>query len=132
MLVMDDGVPLNDAFGGWIFWDRIPRIAIDHAEVLRGGGSSLYGSSALGGVVDLTQRTDTLTTIEVAGGSLSGHDVQARISHQLNGLVLSANGENFGNDGFFVVAAQDRGTVDTPAFLRDESVASSADHFNLC
>jgi outer membrane receptor protein involved in Fe transport len=128
MLVLNDGVPLNDAFGGWVYWDRVPRIAIDHVEVLRGGGSSLYGSSALGGVVDLTERNDTLTTIEAAGDSLSGHHVQGRISHQLSGWDFSGNGENFGNDGFFVVAAQDRGAVDTPATLAFSNGAVRAQH----
>src|ERR671931_636430 len=28
-LVLSDGVPLNDAFGGWVYWDRVPRNAID-------------------------------------------------------------------------------------------------------
>jgi outer membrane receptor protein involved in Fe transport len=104
MLVLEDGVPLNDAFGGWVFWDRLPRIALDHAEVLRGGGSSLYGSSALGGIVDLTQKTGNLITLESSGDSLAGHDVQGRISRQFHGWDLTASGENFGNDGSFVVA----------------------------
>src|SRR5579871_143643 len=50
ILVMEDGIPLNDAFGGWVFWDRVPRIMLDRAEVLRGGGSNAYGNSALSGV----------------------------------------------------------------------------------
>jgi outer membrane receptor protein involved in Fe transport len=128
MLVMDDGVPLNDAFGGWVFWDRVPRIAIDHAEVLRGGGSSLYGNSSLGGIVNLTQKTDTLISVQAAGDSLSGHDVQGRISRQLNGWLLSADGENFGNDGFFIVAAQNRGAVDTPATLAFSNGSVRAQH----
>ena len=128
MLVMDDGVPLNDAFGGWVLWDRVPRIAIDRAEVLRGGGSSLYGSSALGGVIELAQKTDTLVAVEAKGDSLSGHDVQGRISRQLGEWVLSANGENFGNDGFFVVAAQNRGAVDTPATLAFSNGSVRAQH----
>lgn len=128
MLVLNDGVPLNDAFGGWVYWDRVPRIAIDHVEVLRGGGSALYGSSALGGVVNLTERNDTLTTVEAAGDSLSGHHVQGRISHQLSGWDFSANGENFGNDGFFVIAAQDRGAVDTPATLAFSNGSVRAQH----
>jgi outer membrane receptor protein involved in Fe transport len=41
LLVLEDGVPLNDPFGGWVFWDRVPRLALDHAEGLRAGGSAL-------------------------------------------------------------------------------------------
>jgi outer membrane receptor protein involved in Fe transport len=118
LLVVEDGVPLNDPFGGWVFWDRVPRLALDHAEVLRGGGSALYGSGAFGGVVDLITRTpNDLGSFEMAGDSLSGHDVQAEISHHFNKWAVAADGENFGNDGTFVVAAADRGLVDTPATL---------------
>ncbi len=117
VLVLDDGIPLNDAFGGWVFWDRLPRLAIDRAEVLR-GGESLYGSSAFGGVVDLiSQPSANLITVEGAGDSLSGHDFQGVISHQFGKWLLSVTGENFGNDGTFIVASQDRGLVDTPATL---------------
>ena len=57
-LVLEDGVPLNDPFGGWIYWGRVPRAAVERVEVVRGGGSDLYGSSALAGVVQVL-RADT-------------------------------------------------------------------------
>src|SRR5690242_3245182 len=82
VLVLDDGVPLNDAFGGWVFWDRVPRTATNRAEVLRGGGS-LYGNGALGGLVNLiTEPSANLVTLKSSGDSLNGHDVQAVISRQ--------------------------------------------------
>ena len=52
-LVLADGMPLNDAFGGWVFWDKVPQAAIDRIEVDRGSGSDLYGADALGGVIQL-------------------------------------------------------------------------------
>ena len=57
-LVLLDGVPLNDAFGGWVYWSRVPRAAIERVEVLEGGASDLYGSAALGGVVQALGRSD--------------------------------------------------------------------------
>src|SRR5690606_17522454 len=50
-LVLADGVPLNDPFGGWVYWNRIPQAAIDRAEVLRGAASYIYGPNATAGVV---------------------------------------------------------------------------------
>ena len=35
-LVLLDGVPLNDPFGGWVYWSRIPLESIDRVEVVRG------------------------------------------------------------------------------------------------
>src|SRR5215207_4662849 len=55
-VVLYDGVPLNDPFGGWVYWTRVPREAIGRVEVVRGGASSLYGSAALGGVVQFFPR----------------------------------------------------------------------------
>src|SRR5207249_8211033 len=51
-LVLLDGVPLNDGFGGWINWGRVPD-AIARIEVVPGGDSSLYGTWAMGGVVQI-------------------------------------------------------------------------------
>jgi len=45
-LTLLDGVPVTDAFGGWIYWDELPLAGIDHVEVVQGGGSDLWGSGA--------------------------------------------------------------------------------------
>ncbi|MEK7724192.1 MAG: TonB-dependent receptor plug domain-containing protein, partial [Acidobacteriota bacterium] len=55
-LVLLEGVPLNDPFGGWILWNRVPTVAIERVEVLRGGASSLYGSNALSGAINIIPR----------------------------------------------------------------------------
>ena len=43
-LVLSDGFPLNDPFGGWVYWNRVPRVSIASVEVASGGASHLYGS----------------------------------------------------------------------------------------
>src|SRR5687767_6492430 len=48
-LVLLDGVPFNDPFGGWVYWSRIPLEQAERIEVVDGTGSSLYGNYALGG-----------------------------------------------------------------------------------
>jgi len=58
-LVLEDGVPLVDPFGGWVYWDRVPRAELASVEVFRGGASNLYGSDALGGVVQFLSRVPT-------------------------------------------------------------------------
>ena len=52
-LVLSDGFPLNDPFGGWVYWNRVPRVSISSVEVASGGASHLYGSDALGGVINI-------------------------------------------------------------------------------
>src|SRR5919106_1385610 len=52
-MVLADGLPLNDPFGSWVYWNRIPQAAIDRIEVVRGATGDLYGADALGGVVQV-------------------------------------------------------------------------------
>ena len=52
-LVLSNEIPLNDAFGGWIYWDEMPELSIGGVTVVRGGASDLYGSSAIGGVIEM-------------------------------------------------------------------------------
>jgi outer membrane receptor protein involved in Fe transport len=52
-LVLFDEIPIADAFGGWIHWEELPPPSIHSIELVRGGGSDLYGSSAIGGVISI-------------------------------------------------------------------------------
>jgi outer membrane receptor protein involved in Fe transport len=116
-LVLADGVPLNDPFGSWVYWNRIPQAAIERVEVVRGGAGDLYGADALGGVVQVLTfspvRPRARATIE--GGS------HATVRGSLFGGVAAQGwhaamaGEAVNTDGVPVVAAADRGPVDTAA-----------------
>src|SRR6187401_2690708 len=64
-LVLADGEVLNDPFGGWVYWDRVPAASIDRVEVVRGGASDLYGADALVGVVQVVTRTPTAPALRV-------------------------------------------------------------------
>jgi len=56
VLLLVDGVPLNQGDRGGINWDLVPVDQVERVDILKGAGSSLYGSAALGGVVNLTTR----------------------------------------------------------------------------
>jgi outer membrane receptor protein involved in Fe transport len=56
-LVVADDVPLNDPFGAWVYWDRVPVVALQRVDVVRGASGDLHGNDALGGVIRLTTRT---------------------------------------------------------------------------
>src|SRR5262249_28739069 len=43
-LVLIDGVPFNDAFGGWVYWTRVPLVSVDRIEITEDTSSSLYGN----------------------------------------------------------------------------------------
>ena len=56
VLLLVDGVPANQGDRGGINWDLLPVDDIERVEVVKGAGSALYGSAALGGVVNLITR----------------------------------------------------------------------------
>ena len=64
-LVTEDDVPLNDPLGGWIHWQEQPELSIKDVELVRGGASDLYGSSAIGGVVNIVQAQPSSKNITV-------------------------------------------------------------------
>jgi outer membrane receptor protein involved in Fe transport len=116
-LTLYDDIPLNDPFGGWVYWGRIPREEVSSVELLRGGGSSLYGSGALSGVVNIVPSTvpRTLLSVETSGGSGRTPDISVASSWLRKPWTFELDGEGFRSDGYVLVAPGQRGTVDTDA-----------------
>lgn len=56
VLLLVDGVPMNEADRAGIDWDMVPVDDAERIEIVKGAGSSLYGSAALGGVVNIITR----------------------------------------------------------------------------
>jgi outer membrane receptor protein involved in Fe transport len=116
-LVLTDGLPLNDAFGGWVYWDRVPRAAIERIELVRGGSSDLYGSDALSGVINLLTRGvhQRVINAEASYGTRSTADVSFFASERFGRWSVSLSGEALRTDGYFIVAPELRGIVDEAA-----------------
>ena len=66
-LVLVDGIPLN--MDGRYNLDDIPSDAIERIEVVKGGGSVLYGSEATGGVINIITKKQLRNKIKVATGN---------------------------------------------------------------
>jgi outer membrane receptor protein involved in Fe transport len=129
-LVMLDGIPLVDPFGGWVYWDRIPRVALSSVEVFRGGSSNLYGSSALGGVVQfLSPEPNTPAfTLETSYGNENTPDLSLWTGSRLGRWDYSLATEMFRTDGYILVPDSVRGSVDTPANSKDVTVYARVGH----
>ena len=63
-LVLVDGTPFNDPFGGWVYWTRVPLEDTDRIEVVDGSSSSLYGNYAMGGVINILGSGASRRTID--------------------------------------------------------------------
>jgi len=114
-LVISDQVPLSDPFGGWVHWNETPALAIDHVQLLRGGAADLYGSSAIGGVVEVVPATPTKLTFaaDTAGATENtalGDALLTTASHYLDTLAALSI---LSTGGYVPTAPASRGTVDT-------------------
>lgn len=116
-LVLADGVPLNDPFGSWVYWNRVPQAAVDRVEVVRGATGDLYGADALGGVVQLLtfapDRTRARATIE--GGSFDTFRGSLFGGVEKDGWAAAGAFEGTTTDGAYTVAPEARGPIDTRA-----------------
>ena len=116
-LVLADGIPINDPFGGWVYWGRVPRESVSRVEVVRGGSSHLYGTDALGGVVNFIPHSNAspLASIEASYGNQTTPNVSLFAGGRLGQLGGQISAEAFSTDGYIIVDEAERGRVDTPA-----------------
>lgn len=116
-LVLFDGVPLNDGFGGWVTWTRIPDLATSSIAIDRGAQGSTFGSDALGGALDISTRTGDLNSVQLAatGGSLGVGAVDGSAGGRSGQVTWFGAASWFRTDGVIPVAPESRGPVDVPA-----------------
>jgi outer membrane receptor protein involved in Fe transport len=122
-IVLLDGIPLNDPFGGWVYWARVPRDGIASMEVSNGGASDLYGGGALGGVLNIRTRqaSEAFASGEIGYGSLNTPDLSFAAGAPLGNWTITAMGQAVRTDGYILVPPAERGTVDVPANSGDLS-----------
>jgi outer membrane receptor protein involved in Fe transport len=116
-LVLADGIPLNDPFGGWVYWDRVPLESIASVEIAQEGSSSLYGSDALGGVVQILTKpvTPAGISLETSYGNQNTPEYSMWAGGETHGWFGAVAGEYFRTDGYVLTPEAFRGSVDTAA-----------------
>lgn len=113
-LVLDDGIPINDPLGGWIYWSRIPRLDVASVDLLRGGAAARYGTPALGAAVEINRfgARPHGAAVELSTGELGTVDGGLLAGLALGGWDLGLAAESFDTDGFVSVAPEERGSID--------------------
>jgi len=123
-LPLVDGLPIVDPFGGWVTLSLAPKELLDRVEIVRGGGSSVWGNLALSGVVNMITRPPTRDAwgATVRAAERSTADLSANYSDLGRRWSGWIGGNHFETDGYMLRPASDRGAVDEPKFRRWDTV----------
>jgi len=129
-LITEDDVPLNDPFAGWIHWQEQPELSIERIELVRGGASDLYGSSAIGGVVNIVPIRPTGNAAELRSsyGAEGTYDDGLLLETKFGPWGLLAAGGVLGTDGYIQEAPNQRGPVDLPSDVHSQNGLLLAEH----
>ena len=116
--VLFDGFPINDAWGEWIDWGRVPKGMLDRVEVVEGGTSNLYGNGAMGGVISFFSRPLAPGAVNMLaeGGSRDIRHGFVSAGIPLYGpLTANVSGDYQEGGGYTLIAPGQRGSIDVPS-----------------
>jgi len=128
MIVMD-GVPQIDPFGGWATFTAFDPARIGQIRVTRGGGSGVYGPGALAGTIEIESAGPEQlrpVTMAVAYGSRNSIDADALLSSNAGAGFVSLSTSYQHGDGFIPIVSSQRGPVDQAARYTQGNVDARA------
>lgn len=119
-LVLRDGIPVNDPFGGWVYWTRLDPLEMDRVEVLRGASTSVFGDQAMSGAISMFTRPPEKQHIYggYEAGSQNTHNAYARYTNLWKRFAVSAGGRALTTEGYYIVPDYARGPIDRKANVR--------------
>jgi outer membrane receptor protein involved in Fe transport len=129
-LVVFDEIPIDDAFGGWIHWEELPPPVIHSVELVRGGASDLYGSSAIGGVISIVPVRPTSNHLQLS----TSYGSQATSDSSLLGTLKAGrwsgllSSQLVATDGYILIAPSVRGPIDTPYNVHAQNAVTEIEH----
>jgi outer membrane cobalamin receptor len=116
-LVTLDGIPLNEPFGGWVYFRSVPSETLEHVKSTQGVGTQRIGPQALSGALQLVSRTERNSRFTLRGGDRKTVEAGAGKGGSTlfsNGARLhaSANVQVLDTDGFYILDSTNRGIID--------------------
>lgn len=128
VVVLVDGRPVNQLHTGVVAWDALPPVAsIEAVEIVRGGGSSLYGDAAVAGVVNVITRGAHAmragTRVDAAGGSAGTFRAAADITAPFMWKGSNLSGAFDRTEGFRTHAERATGRVRASAPLLESATS---------
>lgn len=129
VLVLKDGVPVNVSDLGRVNWNRFNPASLNSIEILRGPASSVHGSNAMGGVINMVSKAND--TAKIKGNALLSYGTYNTISSSinLNGNPLNSKKLYYGINSFYRMSD---GYMTQPDSLRDSThIASWMNEFEV-
>jgi iron complex outermembrane receptor protein len=129
--VLFDGIPVNDAWGEWIDWGRVPKALLDRVEVLEGGGSNLYGNGALGGVISFFSHPIVPGSYQLqadAGSRSAKHAFAAVGVPVAPALAVMLSGDYLDGGGYTLIAPGNAGPVDHPSVISSRNAMARLEY----
>ena len=126
-LLILDGVPQTDPFGGWVPFPAYATDRIGAIRVTRGGGSGYFGPGALAGTVEIDSsgpRDQPALAADLAYGSRHSVDATASALLERGAGFATLSGAYARGDGFIPTVAGQRGPADRPAPYEQFSAAA--------
>jgi outer membrane receptor protein involved in Fe transport len=113
-LVLLDGMPFNEPFGGWVYWTRVPLEATERIEVVDGPSANVYGNYALGGAISINtaRPSHQLFDVRTQMGNKNSPKLDFFGGDVFGKVGLLVDGSFFRTDGFPIVIENERGLVD--------------------
>lgn len=125
-LVLLDGVPLNDPFGGWVIWSQATPESLESLDVIRGAGSGPYGAGALTGTITLRERGKG-GALDVSASERGGLRAAGAASTRVGPVAVTLSGLREVSDGYVPVRGPAAGAADTPLDLDSRSASLRVD-----
>ncbi|MEP9400692.1 TonB-dependent receptor [Sphingomonas silueang] len=128
-LLLLDGVPQADPFGGWVAFPAYATDRLGRVRITRGGGSGVAGPGALAGTIEMDSAAPAdlpPLSAMIAGGSRASLDARAGAALVRPGGFATLSGAYARGDGFVPVVAEDRGPADRAAPFEQASGAARA------
>jgi outer membrane cobalamin receptor len=115
-LVLLDGVPQNDPFGGWVYWARYDAAALDSIRIVPSSRAAVWGNQSPAGVVSMTGHPPFGEKHIIKTGGGGQGTIAGSTLHQMTSaddkLSVSVAGFGLHSDGFYAVDSSQRGSID--------------------
>ena len=115
-MVLLDGIPQNDPFGGWVYWARYDAATLDSIRIVPSARAAVWGNQSPAGVIQMNGNAsfEERHVLKLGGGSQGtiGGSTVHQMTNEEKTRSVSFSAFGLHSDGFYALAPSQRGAVD--------------------